>query len=73
MHFYCWFMKVGEALIALREEEEEEGEGEVVWLPATSVKQGLGILTITAAHARDPAEFSIPQVFLLFFFFLITS
>lgn len=43
-----------------------------VWWPGCPrchLKRGLGVSAIAAAHARDPAEFSVPRVSLLFFFF----
>lgn len=59
---------MGKALNELCSWEEEEDEGVVAWLPVPSLKRGLGVLAIAAAHARDLAEFSVPRVFLLFFF-----
>lgn len=43
-----------------------------MWWPGClccHLKRGLGVSAIAAAHARDPAEFSVPRVSLLFFSF----
>lgn len=69
MHFYCQFINRDKALNELCwRDEEEEGKGAMAWLPAPSLKRDLVVSAITAAHARDSAEFSVPQVSLLFFF-----
>ncbi|XP_065552579.1 uncharacterized protein LOC136022779 [Lathamus discolor] len=65
--FYCWFIHVDKMLPELRSREEEEGEVEVAWLPVPSHNQSWSISAIPPAHTRDPAEFTVPEVFLSLF------